>query len=113
MPLLFIAFNTILLESPTSMSRTVATEKLEQRLAPSQFALERIRDLKKEAFGEAQDEGRKHRKKKLKGPNPLSCKKKKKKTNEEVNELKKKKKKRKKGKQPKLTLDNIGTNGDT
>lgn len=105
-PLIFIAFNTILLESPADMSKTVAHEKLEKKLAPSDFAVSKIKELKREVFGEI-EEVRKKKKKKVKGPNPLSCKKKKKRTEVELNEMKKKKKRQKVKKKQKLTLEKL------
>jgi len=106
-PLLFIAYNTIQIESPTSMSKTVAQEKLEHKLDPSDYALDKIKELKRETFGES-EEPRIKRKRKQKGANPLSCKKKKKRTEEELNELKKKKK-RQKIKKSKVTLESLAS----
>lgn len=105
-PLLFIAFNTIILESPGEMSKSVANEKLERKLAPTDFAMKQIKELKKETFGE--EEVKKKKKRKIKGKNPLSCKKKKKRTAEEI-EMLKHKKKRKKIKKPKITLETLAT----
>ncbi|XP_045159795.2 rRNA-processing protein UTP23 homolog [Mercenaria mercenaria] len=104
-PLLFIAFNTIILESPAEMSKSVAHEKLERRLAPTDFAMSQIKELKRETFGE-EIEKKKKKKHKIKGKNPLSCKKKKKRTAEEIQMLKQKKK-RKKTKKQKVTLETI------
>lgn len=86
------------------MSKSVASEKLEKKLAPSDFALSKIKELKRETFGE--EEIKKKKKKKMKGPNPLSCKKKKKRTDEEINEIKKRKKRRK-VKKAKVTLEQL------
>ncbi|XP_052776797.1 rRNA-processing protein UTP23 homolog [Mya arenaria] len=105
-PLLFIAFNTILLQSPAEMSKTVAHDKLDKNLAPSEYAMERIKELKRETFGEVEESVVK-KKKKTKGINPLACKKKKKRTAEEMNELKKKKKQKKKVKKTKVTLESL------
>ncbi|KAL3072670.1 hypothetical protein niasHS_017644 [Heterodera schachtii] len=66
-PIMSIRFNTILLEKPSEESKKMAEEK------PSK-ELERVKELKDEAFAS----GEKRRKRKAKGPNPLSCKKKKK-----------------------------------
>lgn len=93
------------------MSKTVAHEKLERKLAPSDFALNKIRELKRETFGEV-DEPKKKKKRKVKGANPLSCKKKKKRTEEELNELKKKKKRRK-TKKSKMTLEKLSALADS
>ena len=104
-PLLFIAFNTIILESPADMSKSVAHEKLERKLAPTEFAMNQIKELKRETFGE-EIEKKKKKKYKIKGKNPLSCKKKKKRTAEEM-KLIKQKKKRKKVKKQKVTLETL------
>ncbi|XP_060559046.1 rRNA-processing protein UTP23 homolog [Ruditapes philippinarum] len=109
-PLIFIAFNTIILQSPADMSKNVANEKLERKLAPTDFAMNQIKELKRETFGE-EPEKKKKKKHKMKGKNPLSCKKKKKRTVEEVN-LIKQKKKRKKAKKQKMTLETLAAMED-
>lgn len=105
-PLLFITFNTIILESPGDMSKTVAGEKLDKKMTSSDHSLNKVRELKRETFGE--EPLKKKKKYKIKGKNPLSCKKKKKRTEEELEKLKIKKKRKKKKKQT-VTLDTLTT----
>lgn len=101
---MYIAFNKIILESPGDVSKSVAGEKLERKLAPTDFAMDQIKELKRETFGE--EEVKKKKKRKIKGKNPLSCKKKKKRTAEEIQMLKQKKK-RKKIRKPKISLEKL------
>ena len=101
-PLIYIAFNAITIESPADFSKQIAQEKLEKKLNPSEHSLSVIKQLKHETFGE-EEVVKKTKKKKPKGKNPLSCKKKKKKTDEE----KKKKRKKLKQKKQKVTLDSL------
>lgn len=100
MPLIYIAFNAINIESPAEFSKQVAQEKQKKTVAPSEYSLEVIRQLKRETFGD--EKVIKEKKKKFKGKNPLSCKKKKDRSGKE-----KKKKKRVKIKKQKITLDSL------
>nr|KAG5714024.1 hypothetical protein BaRGS_020352 [Batillaria attramentaria] len=70
-PLLFIANNAICLEKPTDKSKARAKKLLNEKLLPS-HEREKLKE------GSADEEEPKKKKKKIKGPNPLSCKKKKK-----------------------------------
>lgn len=76
-PLLYMAFNSINIESPAQESHSVASQVVEEKMLPShqQEVLKEL--LKKEDLLPAEQP--KKKRKKLKGPNPLSCKKKKKK----------------------------------
>ena len=76
-PLLFIAYNAMTMETPAGISRDSATSQVEEKIAPTDHAKSVLDQLKVETFGEP--EVRKKRKRKQKGPNPLSCKKSKKK----------------------------------
>ncbi|KAL4235569.1 Small subunit processome component [Mactra antiquata] len=105
-PLLYISFNTIHIDSPADMSKSVASMKLERNLAPTDFAMTKIKELKKEELGIVDEPVTKKKKHKMKGANPMSCKKKKKRTQEEILEIKKKKR-RKKPKKQKVTLETL------
>jgi len=66
-PLLSIKFHSLLLEEPSKASLNVNNETISE--------LKSVENLKKQILGEPVAES-KHKKKKTKGPNPLSCKKK-------------------------------------
>ncbi|XP_060077277.1 rRNA-processing protein UTP23 homolog [Ylistrum balloti] len=76
-PLLFMAYNAINMESPTELSKGKADEELQARIAPAEHHMEVLKKLKVQAFGE-QPVTKKFKRKGPKGPNPLSCKKSKK-----------------------------------
>ena len=78
LPILYIAFNAIMLENPSTASLEVAEKKTETELKPTSHQQSVIQTLKKQTFGEETVVVKKKRKK-IKGPNPLSCKKSKKK----------------------------------
>ena len=107
MPLIYIAFNAITIESPADFSKQIAQEKLEKNLNPSDHSLSVIKQLKHDTFGE-EEVVKQRKKKKTKGQNPMSCKKKKKRTDEEK---KKKKRKKVKHKKHKVTLDSLASLG--
>lgn len=102
LPILYIAFNAIMLENPSTASLMAAEKKTETELRPTSHQQTVIQKLKIQTFGEEKEVVKKKRKK-VKGPNPLSCKKsKKKKTDikpktgsEETKKRKKRKKKHK------------------
>ena len=102
-PLIYIAFNAITIESPADFSKQIAQEKLEKNLNPSEHSLSVIKQLKRDTFGE-EEIVKPRKKKKPKGQNPMSCKKKKKRTDEEK---KKKKRKKLKHKKQKVTLESL------
>ncbi|KAI6243764.1 hypothetical protein M3Y99_00040400 [Aphelenchoides fujianensis] len=68
-PLMSIKFNAILLEKPSK-----ASENLEEQKSAE---LKAVEQLKQQLLGDEEATGKKKKKKKVKGPNPLSCKKKK------------------------------------
>ncbi|XP_069110309.1 rRNA-processing protein UTP23 homolog [Argopecten irradians] len=76
-PLLFMAYNAINMESPTELSKGTAEKELQARIAPSEHQMDVIKKLKVQTFGE-EPVKKKFKKKGPKGPNPLSCKKSKK-----------------------------------
>ncbi|XP_033736781.1 rRNA-processing protein UTP23 homolog [Pecten maximus] len=76
-PLLFMAYNAINMESPTELSKGTADKELQARIAPSEHQMDVLKKLKVQAFGE-EPVKKKFKRKGPKGPNPLSCKKSKK-----------------------------------
>lgn len=81
-PLLYLRYNAINLEKPSRMNTEAIDVKIQENLKGPGYQTEIIKKLKAEAFGE---ESIPHKKrKKVKGPNPLSCKKKKMKIAEPV-----------------------------
>ncbi|XP_021351522.1 rRNA-processing protein UTP23 homolog [Mizuhopecten yessoensis] len=76
-PLLFVAYNAINMESPTELSKGTADKELQARMAPSEHQMEVLKKLKVQAFGE-EPVKKKFKRKGPKGPNPLSCQKSKK-----------------------------------
>jgi len=77
-PLLYISHNAITLEAPSSLSKSTAEHKTKDTLQPSSCEHANLTALKKIVFGEHPEQTKKKRRRKLNGPNPLSCKKKKK-----------------------------------
>jgi len=73
--LLYIAFNAINLESPSESSRLKADEHVQMRMEPAAHEQEALNCLMESTFGKGSEIVRKR--KHVKGPNPLSCKKKK------------------------------------
>lgn len=73
--LLYIAFNAINLESPSVFSRLKADEHVQTSMQPAAHEQAALNSLKESTFGKHGDLV--HRRKHVKGPNPLSCKKKK------------------------------------
>jgi len=73
-PLLFIAWKTINLDKPSEITMKSLKDRINVSLADSDPQLERIR-LLKEKEGLTQPSTKKFKKKKAKGPNPLSCRK--------------------------------------
>uniref|UniRef100_K1PWZ9 rRNA-processing protein UTP23 homolog n=1 Tax=Magallana gigas TaxID=29159 RepID=K1PWZ9_MAGGI len=101
-PILYIAFNAIMLENPSTASLMAAEKKTETELKPTSHQQTVIQKLKIQTFGDEKEVVKK-KKKKVKGPNPLSCKKSKKKKTDikpktGSEETKKRKKRRKKHK---------------
>lgn len=74
-PLLFIAYNAINLEAPAETSRKRAHKKVQSNMVPTDFHKDILDKMKIDVLGPASNVS-KHRHKKVKGPNPLSCKKK-------------------------------------
>ena len=75
MALLYIAFNAINLESPSESSRHKANEHVQTSMEPAVHEQEALNCLKESTFGKRSEFV--HKRKRVKGPNPLSCKKKK------------------------------------
>lgn len=75
MALLYIAFNAINLESPSETSRLKASEHVQTSMQPAAHEQAALNSLKESTFGKRSDLV--HKRKHVKGPNPLSCKKKK------------------------------------
>jgi len=73
--LLYIAFNAINLESPSECSRLKANEHVQTSMEPATHEQTSLNSLKVSTFGKRSELV--HRRKRIKGPNPLSCKKKK------------------------------------
>lgn len=73
--LLYVAFNAINLESPSESSRLKATERLQNSMEPAVHEQTTLQCLKESTFGKRAEFV--HKRKRIKGPNPLSCKKKK------------------------------------
>uniref|UniRef100_A0A915IMA9 rRNA-processing protein UTP23 homolog n=1 Tax=Romanomermis culicivorax TaxID=13658 RepID=A0A915IMA9_ROMCU len=94
-PLLFIKYNAILLEKPTEMSEATKNEQSEAKLNFEGVQKENLQNLlKKNDLLNDKTEIKKKRRK-IKGPNPLSCKKKKIKFVPPLSESDAKKRKRK------------------
>ncbi|XP_071964584.1 rRNA-processing protein UTP23 homolog [Antedon mediterranea] len=107
-PLLYINFNAIVLEKPSLVSQKTADNKLSNKLAPSTEEKDTLKKLKQRFLPQA--ERVRFKKKKPKGPNPLSVKKKKKRSEGNiVNKLgsegskRKGRQRRKRANLPKLT----------
>lgn len=73
--LLYIAFNAINLEAPSECSRLKATEHIQASMQPAAHQQSVLNCLKESTFGKCSELA--HKRKRVKGPNPLSCKKKK------------------------------------
>ena len=96
-PILYLSHNSVNLETPSETSKEEAAKKEQERLAPADHQQLALKKLKREAFGE-EEEKKKRKAKKIKGANPLSCKKKKKKPGDKVvkkNPMKKTRKRKK------------------
>lgn len=88
-PLLYLNFNAIIMEKPSQMSSATAVDAANKTSTPTDYQLNIIKSLKKEILGE---EPVKKKKRKIKGPNSLSCKKSQKKNKvQKDNENKKRK----------------------
>lgn len=83
-PLLYISRHTIVLESPSEKSKKIAAKKKKETLAISDRDNKLLKQLKDDQLGPIDNTKRKR--KKLKGPNPLSCLKSRKAKNEKINE---------------------------
>ena len=78
-PLLYISHNSINLERPSPVTQNIATGMDTSKMTMPKPERKAIRKLKKEVLGSSAKPKREERiRKKHKGPNPLSCKKKKK-----------------------------------
>jgi len=73
--LLYIAFNAINLEAPSETSRLKATERVQTSMEPAAHEQTMLNCIKESTVGQRDELVRKR--KRVKGPNPLSCKKKK------------------------------------
>jgi len=73
--LLYIAFNAINVEAPSESSRLKASEHLQASMEPASHEQTTLNCLKESTFGKRAEFV--HKQKRVKGPNPLSCKKKK------------------------------------
>ncbi|KAI1280885.1 rRNA-processing protein UTP23 -like protein [Halotydeus destructor] len=73
-PILYLKVNSINMEKPSAVSETVAKTEVETVLAPEEYEVESLKQLKKDVLGEVPS---KRKRKGPKGPNPLSVKKKK------------------------------------
>ncbi|XP_022243574.1 LOW QUALITY PROTEIN: rRNA-processing protein UTP23 homolog [Limulus polyphemus] len=112
-PLLYMKFNAIILEKPSDISIKTAeanTSKIKS-FELSKFSFRRTK--KKSGLGEQEERKATIRRKKVSGPNPLSCKKKKKKTKPnainktKVNQKKRKRKRVKVAKHVKCLLSTV------
>ncbi|XP_067677735.1 rRNA-processing protein UTP23 homolog [Haliotis asinina] len=70
-PLLYIAHNTVTIETPSEASKEKAANAMADKLGPTEYEHNVLKKLKLDEFGEQEMA---KRKKKIKGPNPLSCK---------------------------------------
>lgn len=79
-PLMFISHSAINVERPSERSVEKSNRSLEEKLKPAN-EMETLKKMKERVLGESAGQVMKknHKKKKLRGPNPLSCKKKSKK----------------------------------
>jgi len=91
--LLYIAFNAINLESPSECSRLKAAKCVQTSMEPAAHEQTALNCLKESIFGKSDEVIRKR--KRVKGPNPLSCKKKKVKDQSAANKRHSRKRKRK------------------
>ena len=73
-PLLHMSHKAMVLNPPSAKSKKKAAKFEQEKIQPADYQFETLKRLKTEVFG-PQEEVKK-KKKKLKGPNPLSCKKK-------------------------------------
>lgn len=90
-------YNAINLEKPSKMNTETVDLKMQEKLKGPDYQNQIIKKLKAEVFGEQSAPQKKKRK--IKGPNPLSCKKKKMKPVEPVQKIgKRKRHKRQKNK---------------
>ncbi|KFM63719.1 rRNA-processing protein UTP23-like protein, partial [Stegodyphus mimosarum] len=95
-PLLYISHNAINLEKPSVVNKETIQVKMQEKLKSSDYQNAVLNKLKREIFGN--DDEPKRKKKKIKGPNPLSCKKKKERPVAPQNEKTKKRKRHKRSK---------------
>lgn len=80
-PLLLISHNSINLEKPSDASMSHSNQTIMSKLVPKENEMDKIKKLKNKIFNhDDKNLKRIHKKRKPKGPNPLSCKKKSKKT---------------------------------
>lgn len=80
-PLMFISHNAINVEKPSEASVDKTKKILEKKLLPREIEMESLKKLKSQLLENGNGKVVKiHKKKRAKGPNPLSCKKKTKKT---------------------------------
>ena len=100
-----------MLENPSTASLEVAEKKTENELKPTTHQRSVIQTLKKQTFGEETVVAKKKRKK-IKGPNPLSCKKSKKKRTDvkprtNTEETKKRRRRKKKHKPAVSSIESV------
>ena len=73
MPLIVLSHSAINLESPSMTSTNFVDEKTEKKLNPKEDQIEMIKKLKEKLIDSKNPVKRIHKRKKAKGPNPLSC----------------------------------------
>ncbi|KAK4045712.1 rRNA-processing protein UTP23 homolog [Daphnia magna] len=78
-PVLYLHFRSPTLEKPSQQSTELAGATIKSSIHDQGCTMERLRQLKKQELGSQTGEEKRFKRKKAKGPNPLSCKKKKKK----------------------------------
>lgn len=74
MPLVIISHNAINLERPSTQTHAHVDQTNSKKTEPKETELEVVKRLKKE-LNKTKDVKRLHRRRTVKGPNPLSCKK--------------------------------------
>lgn len=104
-PLLYVKYNAVHLEKPSALNTEVANEIIKANVQCPDYQVASLQKLKEEVIKDDKLEIKKTKKRKAKGPNPLSCKKKSK-TSAPVAEKIKKRKRHKRGKTSNLiTMD--------
>lgn len=73
-PILYLNYNAPIMEKPSSFCEKIVKKQQAIKFAPTQHETEMLKTLKEKHFGVSEMKPR-IRKRKIKGPNPLSCKK--------------------------------------